>query len=81
MQSYAVVPHGVIFLLNIEMGLTTPPFGLNLFVMKAVSPPDTTTKDIYLASLPFLVCDAILMGLLVAFPAISLWFLRIMSQG
>ena len=70
--------YGVIFLLSIEMSLTTPPFGLNLFVMKGVAPPDTTTKDIYLAGIPFLVCDAIVMALLIAFPAISIELLELM---
>lgn len=76
---YNTVWFGVVFLLNIEMGLTTPPFGLNLFVMKGVAPPDTTTKDIYLSGLPFLLCDAIVMALLVAFPVIVLGPLKMMS--
>jgi tripartite ATP-independent transporter DctM subunit len=76
---YNTVWFGVVFLLNIEMGLTTPPFGLNLFVMKGVAPPDTTTKDIYLSGLPFLLCDAIVMALLVAFPIIVLGPLKMMS--
>lgn len=67
-----------IYLLNIEMSLTTPPFGLNLFVMKGVAPPDTTMRDIYLAGLPFLVCDAIVMALLIAFPSIVLWLPSLM---
>ena len=78
---YDPVWFGVIFLLNIEMGLTTPPFGLNLFVMKAIAPKDTTTKDIYLAGLPFLVCDAVIMVLLIIFPALSLWLLHVMSPS
>jgi tripartite ATP-independent transporter DctM subunit len=75
---YNTVWFGVVFLLNIEMGLTTPPFGLNLFVMKGVAPPDTTTKDIYLSGLPFLLCDAIVMAFLVAFPVIVLGPLKMM---
>ncbi len=63
----------VIFLLNSEMSSTSPPFGLSLFVMKGVAPPDTTMADIYRASIPFLVCDLIVMALIIAFPAIALW--------
>ena len=63
----------VIMLLNIEMATTTPPFGMNLFVMKGVAPPDTTMGDIYKAALPFLGCDLIVMILLVTVPAIALW--------
>ncbi|HSH70356.1 MAG TPA: TRAP transporter large permease [Deferrisomatales bacterium] len=64
---------GVIMLLNMEMATTTPPFGLVLFVMKAVAPPDTRMSDIYWAAIPFLVCDAVVMALLIAFPAVALW--------
>lgn len=64
---------GVLFLLNIEVGLTTPPFGLNLFVMKGVAPEGTTTLDIYKAAFPYVVADLIVMVLLIAFPIIALW--------
>jgi TRAP-type C4-dicarboxylate transport system permease large subunit len=64
---------GVITLVNIEMALSTPPFGMSLFVMKSVAPPETTMKDIYLAGLPFLVCDAVAIALIIAFPALALW--------
>ena len=63
----------VLVLLNIEMAMTTPPFGINLFVMKGVAPSDTTMGDIYRAALPFLGCDAIAMALLIAFPGVALW--------
>ena len=64
---------GAIVLLNIEMGTTTPPFGVCLFVMKGVAPPDTTMGDIYRAVIPFLLCDLIIMALMMVFPQISLW--------
>ncbi len=69
---------GVIFLLNIEMATTSPPYGLSLFVMKSVAPPDTTIGDVYRAALPFLGCDAIAMVLIIAFPAMVLWLPGIM---
>ena len=59
-------------LLNIEMGATSPPFGMALFVMKGVAPPDTTMGDIYRAALPFLGLDLIATALIIAFPAIAL---------
>jgi tripartite ATP-independent transporter DctM subunit len=68
----------VIFLLNIEMAGTSPPFGLGLFVMKGVAPPDTTMGDIYRAALPFLGCDLIAMALIMAFPELALWLPRLM---
>jgi len=63
----------VLVLLNIEMAMTTPPFGINLFVMKGVAPRDTTMGAIYRAALPFLGCDLVAMALIVAFPAVALW--------
>ncbi len=69
---------GVIFLLNIEMATTSPPFGGILFVMKGVAPPDTTMGDIFRAALPFLYCDLIAMALIIAFPAIALWLPALM---
>jgi len=68
----------VLFLLNIEMASTSPPFGMSLFVMKGVAPRDTTMSDIYLAALPFLGCDLIVMILLFIFPPLSLWLPALM---
>ena len=64
---------GVVMLLNMEMAMTSPPFGLSLFVMKSVSPPGVTMRDIYLAAIPFLLCDLIAMVLIMAFPVLVLW--------
>ena len=69
---------GVLMLLNVEMATTSPPYGLSLYVMKGVAPPDTTMGDIFRAALPFLYCDAIVMGLMIAFPIIPLWLPSIM---
>jgi len=71
---------GVLLLLNAEMGPTTPPFGLSMFVMKAVAPPDTTMGDIYKAGIPYLACDVIVMVLMIAFPIIPLCLPNLMTQ-
>ncbi len=55
------------------MALTTPPFGLLLFVMKSVAPPDTTMRQIYLAGIPFLVCDLIVLIIVLAYPETVNW--------
>jgi tripartite ATP-independent transporter DctM subunit len=70
---------GAIMLLNMEMATTSPPFGLVLFVMKGVAPPGTTMGDIYRAGLPFLACDAVAMGLMMAFPGLVLWLPGLMQ--
>jgi len=64
---------GLIMLLALEISFTTPPFGLLLFVMKGVSPPDTTMREIYVAALPFIGCSLLLVGLLIMFPQLALW--------
>src|SRR6059036_556751 len=64
---------GLIMLLALEIGYTTPPFGLMLFVMKGVAPPGTTTRDIYLAGMPFIGCVLLLIGLIIAFPPLATW--------
>jgi tripartite ATP-independent transporter DctM subunit len=69
----------VIYLLNMEMATTTPPFGLSLFVMKGVAPPDTTMGDIFRAAVPFLACDVVAMILIMAIPSITLWLPGLMS--
>ena len=56
---------GLLLLLNIEMASTSPPYGLNLFVMKGVAPPHTKMSDIFRAAIPFLVCDLLVMALMI----------------
>jgi len=68
---------GLIMLLALEVGYTTPPFGLLLFVMKGVAPPGTTMRDIYLAAGPFIACVILLIGLIIVFPPIATWLPRI----
>jgi tripartite ATP-independent transporter DctM subunit len=63
----------LIMLLALEISFTTPPFGLLLFVMKGVAPPDTTMRDIYMAAFPYIFCSLILVGLLILYPSLALW--------
>jgi tripartite ATP-independent transporter DctM subunit len=69
----------LIMLINMEMANTTPPFGLLLFVMKGVAPPDTTMGEIYKAGVPFLLCDAFVMILVMVFPPIALYLPGLMN--
>ncbi len=64
---------GIIMLINFEMGLSTPPFGMILFVMKGVAPPDIDIKDICWAALPFILCDMVAMAMIIAWPQLVLW--------
>jgi len=67
----------VIMLMNMEIAPTSPPFGVNLFVMKGVAPADTTMGDIYRAALPFIGCDLIAMALVICFPGIAIWLVNV----
>jgi tripartite ATP-independent transporter DctM subunit len=62
-----------IFLVNIEIAGISPPFGMSLFVMKGVAPPNTTMGDVYRAALPFCAMGILAMALITAFPALALW--------
>src|SRR5437879_13196185 len=70
---FALTRFGLIMLLAPEIGCSTPPFGLLLFVMKGVAPPGTTMKDIYLAGMPSIACVLLLIGLIIAFPPLATW--------
>jgi tripartite ATP-independent transporter DctM subunit len=69
---------GLLMLINIQMALSTPPFGILLFIMKGVAPPNVTMVDIYKACFPFLLCDTAAMSLCMAFPKIVLWLPNMM---
>ena len=64
---------GLIILLALEISFTTPPFGLLLFVMKGVAPKDTTMREIYGSSVPYMACSMLLVALLILFPQLALW--------
>ncbi|MCG8354284.1 MAG: TRAP transporter large permease [Kiloniellales bacterium] len=62
---------GVLLLLVMEISLTTPPFGLLLFVMKGTAPPDITMRQVYLAALPFVALELLLLLAVVFVPEIA----------
>jgi len=79
-ENMRVIWFGVIMLLAMEISFTTPPFGLLLFVMKAVAPPGTSFVEICLAAIPFMGCAILLVGIIVIFPEVVLW-LPFISDG
>ncbi|KAA3630153.1 MAG: TRAP transporter large permease [Proteobacteria bacterium] len=64
---------GVVYLLTMEIGLLTPPFGLLLFVMRGVAPAAIGMRQIYAAILPFLVIKLVVLGAVVTWPALGTW--------
>lgn len=63
---------GVLMLVIVELGLITPPFGINLFVIKGLR-PDVALARVMKGVLPFIIADIVKIGLLIAFPIIALW--------
>ena len=62
---------GILFVINMEIGYMTPPFGFNLFYLKGIVPPDITMKDIYWSVIPFVIVNIIGMGIIMLFPQIA----------
>ncbi|SHK06265.1 TRAP transporter, DctM subunit [Marinobacter antarcticus] len=64
---------GILFVINMEIGYKTPPFGFNLFYLKGVVPPDITMKDIYTSVVPFVIIEIVAIGIIMVFPEIATW--------
>jgi len=62
---------GVMFLIVVGTGGITPPFGLNLFALKAVTPPDITMRDIYRICLAFCALELGTVAITLVFPGIA----------
>jgi tripartite ATP-independent transporter DctM subunit len=67
---------GVLVLIVVEVGLITPPVGMNLFVIQSMA-PDISIKQAYRGVLPFVASDFLRVAILVAFPAITLFVVRL----
>jgi len=64
---------GVLYTITCQIAYLTPPFGYNLFLMRAMSPPDFTIRDIYLSIVPFVLLMLLCLILTMVFPDIALW--------
>jgi tripartite ATP-independent transporter DctM subunit len=71
---------GVLFLICMQLGLLTPPFGLLLFTMKGVAPPSITMQQIYAASMPYIAMSILILVLIFLFPAIATWLPAVLSR-
>ncbi|MBZ0142316.1 MAG: TRAP transporter large permease [Rhodocyclaceae bacterium] len=67
---------GVLVLIVVEVGLITPPVGMNLFVIQSMA-PGVSIRETYRGVLPFVVSDLLRVVILVAFPSITLFILRL----
>jgi tripartite ATP-independent transporter DctM subunit len=63
---------GILIVVVVEIGLISPPVGMNLFVLKALL-PQVPTGTLFRGVLPFMLADVVRLAILIAFPAIALW--------
>jgi len=75
---FSAVWFGVLFVINMEMGYLTPPFGYNLFYMKLLAPKTATMQDIYMSVIPFILLEWLVLILMIAFPNIIMWLPEMM---
>jgi TRAP-type mannitol/chloroaromatic compound transport system permease large subunit len=64
---------GVVFVILLECGYLTPPFGFNLFYLKSIVPPDITMGDIINSIWPWLIMLLVGVFILAIFPQIVTW--------
>ncbi len=65
--------YGVLYTITCQISYLTPPFGYNLFLMRALAPPEVSLGDIYRSVGPFVAVMLAGLGLVIAFPQIALW--------
>jgi len=69
---YDILFWGVLMLVVVEVGMITPPFGMNLFILKSID-PEQDLRTVMKGVLPFVMADVVKIILLLAFPALALW--------
>lgn len=73
MLEFNLIWYGVLYTITCQIAYMTPPFGYNLFLMRAMAPNDVTLSDIYRSIIPFV--GVMILGLIIVmvFPQIALW--------
>jgi tripartite ATP-independent transporter DctM subunit len=71
---------GVLFLICMQLGLLTPPFGLLLYTMKGVAPPAITMQQIYRAALPYVGFGLLVLVLVFLFPPVATWLPALLTK-
>jgi tripartite ATP-independent transporter DctM subunit len=70
---FDIVWFGVLYTVTCQIAYITPPFGYNLFLMRAMAPAEITLGDIYRSIVPFVLLMVVAIAILMAFPQIALW--------
>jgi tripartite ATP-independent transporter DctM subunit len=65
--------YGVLYTITCQIAYMTPPFGYNLFLMRAMAPPEITLADIYRSIVPFVLVMIFGLAVVMLFPQIALW--------
>ena len=70
---FVLVWYGVLYTITCQIAYMTPPFGYNLFLMRAMAPPEITIRDIYRSIIPFVGVMVLALAVVMIFPQIALW--------
>lgn len=70
---FNLIWYGVLYTITTQIAYMTPPFGYNLFLMRAMAPPEITLRDIYSSIFPFVIAMIVALILVMVFPQIALW--------
>ncbi len=70
---FDLIWYGILYTITCQIAYMTPPFGYNLFLMRAMAPPEITLGDIYRSITPFVFVMILGLALVMAFPQIALW--------
>ncbi len=70
---FDLIWYGVLYTITSQIAYMTPPFGYNLFLMRAMAPPEISLKDIYVSIIPFVGVMLLALTLVMVFPQIALW--------
>ena len=70
---FDLVWYGVLYTITCQIAYMTPPFGYNLFLMRAMAPPEVTLSDIYRSVTPFVAVMVFGLALVMIFPQIAMW--------
>jgi tripartite ATP-independent transporter DctM subunit len=73
---FDLIWYGVLYTITCQIAYMTPPFGYNLFLMRAMAPPEISLGDIYRSIIPFVGVMIFALGITMAFPEVALWLPR-----
>ena len=70
---FDLVWYGVLYTITCQIAYMTPPFGYNLFLMRAMAPPQIGLRDIYTSIIPFVAVMTVVLAIIMIFPELALW--------